>query len=105
VLAWGDNEGGRLGDGTLKSRRWPGFVHIPRSVRIVTLAAGRAHSLALTSRGKVWAWGDDGGRELGDGLTLARATPFQVTLPGRVLAIGAGCESFSSMAVVTNVRD
>jgi hypothetical protein len=36
---------------------------------------------------------------------MARATPFQDSLPGTVLAIGSGCEASSSMAVVTNVKD
>lgn len=105
VLAWGDNEGGQLGDGTMENHKLPAFVHIPRSVRIATPAAGRYFSLALTSTGKVWAWGDDSSGELGDGLNMARATPFQVSLPGTVLAIGSGCEASSSMAVVTNVKD
>jgi alpha-tubulin suppressor-like RCC1 family protein len=73
VLAWGDNEGGQLGDGTMESHKLPAFVHIPRSVRIATLAAGRYFTLALTSTGKVWAWGDDSSGELGDGLNMARA--------------------------------
>ena len=105
LLAWGDNEGGQLGDGTMENHKLPAFVHIPRSVRIATLAAGRYFSLALTSTGKVWAWGDDSSGELGDGLNIARATPFQVSVPGTVLAIGSGCEGSSSMAVVTNVKD
>ena len=75
-------------------------MHIPKNVRIATLAAGRYFSLALTRSGKVLAWGDDGSGQLGDGGNQqGRAVPDQRPRP--VIAIGAGCESSSSMAVVT----
>ena len=105
VLAWGDNEAGQLGDGTFTNRRLPVFVHIPKNVRIATLAAGRYFSLALTRSGKVLAWGDDGSGQLGDGGKVSRDVPFQISVPGRVIAIGAGCESSASMAVVTKIVD
>ena len=105
VLAWGGNEIGQLGDGTMTNRKLPTFAHIPRNVRIATLAAGRYFSLALTRSGKVWAWGDDSSGQLGDSMKNARPTPFQVSVPGKVLAIGSGCESSTSIAVVTNIRD
>jgi hypothetical protein len=31
--------------------------------------------------------------------------PFQITVPGKVISIGAGCEASSSMAVVTKIID
>jgi len=103
VLTWGNNDAGQLGDGTVTSRPVPGFALIPAHDRIVTLAAGRDFSLALTSTGKVLAWGDDGAGQLGDGGNTTRDMPFQITVPGKVIAIGAGCEAFSSMAVVVKI--
>lgn len=100
VLAWGNNQEGELGDGTFKSRKLPVFAKIPRTTRIVSLAAGRSHSLALTSTGKVLAWGDNSDGELGDGGSKNRKVPFEISVPGQVLSIGAGCEAFTSFAVV-----
>ena len=105
VLAWGGNESGQLGDGTFTNRPLPVYAHIPRHIRIVTLAAGSYHSLALTSTGKILAWGIDGDGELGDGHTTNRDVPFQISVPGKVIEIGAGCEALSSMAVVTKIID
>jgi alpha-tubulin suppressor-like RCC1 family protein len=105
VLAWGDNETGQLGDGNLKASHLPVWVHIPASTRIVALAAGRYHSLALTKSGKVLAWGDDQDGQLGDGSSGMRDVPVQIMVPGKVIAIGAGCEAYSSIAVVKKIID
>lgn len=105
VLAWGNNVTGQLGDGTLTPRPLPVFAHIPRRDRIVMLAAGRDFSLALTSTGKILAWGDDGAGQLGDGMNADRDVPFQISVPGKVIAIGAGPDALSSMAVVTKIID
>jgi alpha-tubulin suppressor-like RCC1 family protein len=105
VLAWGDNEAGQLGIGTVKSSNVPVYAHIPKADKIVALAAGREHSLALTRSGKVLAWGDDSAGQLGDGMIGFRKTPFQISVPGRVISIGAGCEGASSVAVVTKIID
>jgi alpha-tubulin suppressor-like RCC1 family protein len=105
VLAWGDNERGQLGNGTLTASHVPVWVHIPHGVRIRALAAGRSFSLALTRSGKVLAWGDDAEGQLGDGSHHSRDVPFQIQVPGKVISIGAGCEASSSMAVVTKIID
>ncbi len=106
VLAWGDNEGGQLGDGTFKNRELPVFAKIPRNVRVVTLAAGRYFSLALTRSGKILAWGDNSSGELGDDMLANRDVPFQIMVPGdKVLSIGAGCEAYTSVAVVRKLVD
>ena len=105
VLAWGDNEAGQLGNGTLTASHVPVWVHIASGVRIRALAAGRAFNLALTRSGKVLAWGDDAQGQLGDGSHHNRDLPFQITVPGQVSSIGAGCEASTSMAVVTKIID
>ena len=62
---------------------------------VIALAAGSWHNLALKSDGTVWAWGDNGSGQLGDGSTTDRSTPVQVS--GRVIAIAAG--SYHSLAL------
>ena len=69
VFAWGENDSGQLGDGTTTNRTTPVAVDMSGALwaRAVTaIAAGDVHTVALTSDGKVFAWGDNVG-QLGDG--------------------------------------
>ena len=46
-----------------------------------TVAAGYAHSLAITGPGDLRAWGDNEAGQLGDGTTTNRTTPVEVVSP------------------------
>lgn len=98
VFSWGSNSNGRLGDGTTSSNKVP----IPVSTagvlagrRITAIAAGDAHSMALSSDGLVFAWGSNDNGQLGDGTTTDRTVPVAVLTDGAlagktVVAIAAG---------------
>ena len=59
--------------------------------RIVAVAAGGDHSLALSSKGIVSGWGQDVHGELGDGgIDRYQAVPVQVVGLTRAKAIAAG---------------
>lgn len=90
VLAWGDNELGQLGDDTTRSRLRPVRVALPPSARVVAVAVDLDHSLALTSTGRVYAWGHNQYGQLGDGSTTNRNRPVRVPNRSRVIAIAAG---------------
>ncbi len=90
VYAWGDNAQGQLGDGTTTQRSTPVLVHLPAGVTVVAIAAGGAHSLALTSTGAVYAWGANGSGQLGDGTTAPSDIPVPIPVPGRVTGLAAG---------------
>jgi alpha-tubulin suppressor-like RCC1 family protein len=51
---------------------------------VTSIAAGGEHSLALTSTGRVLAWGDNEFGQLGDGTTVERDTPVRITMPSSV---------------------
>jgi len=45
---------------------------------MVAIAGGDFHTIALRRDGTVWAWGDNGWGQLGDGTTTNRSIPVQV---------------------------
>jgi len=92
VLAWGTGGSGQLGDGTTAGSDVPVSVHLPAGTRVTALAAGGAHSLALTSTGSVLAWGAGVRGQLGVGTTAGSDVPVAVHLPAgsTVTAVVAG---------------
>jgi alpha-tubulin suppressor-like RCC1 family protein len=92
VLAWGYNAYGQLGDGDTTNADVPVYVKLPAGTKVIAISAGCYHSLALTSAGRVLAWGYNGFGELGDGTLVNSDKPVQVKLPAgvRVQAISAG---------------
>jgi alpha-tubulin suppressor-like RCC1 family protein len=92
VLSWGGNLVGELGDGTGAERHVPGYVSLPKHTRVSSLAAGDNTGFAVTSAGRLLAWGYNAFGELGDGTTTNRETPVFVRLPAgvKVTAAAAG---------------
>jgi alpha-tubulin suppressor-like RCC1 family protein len=79
VLAWGDNQFGQLGDGTRHERGLPVRIRMPASVQKVTqVFGGGLFSLALTAKGRLLSWGDNGFGELGIGNKTDHLTPVRV---------------------------
>jgi len=70
LQAWGSNSGRQIGDGTTAG--WRLFaVTSNLDGAAVSVAAGRAHSIAVKSDGTVWTWGENMKYQLG------RTTPMQ----------------------------
>src|SRR6266487_3732997 len=104
VLAWGDNRDGELGDGTTTSTGTPVMVKLPPGTKVTAVRAGCRHSLALTTKGHVLAWGFSGQGELGNGSVLTSPEPVRVKLPKgtKVAAISAG--AYHGLARTTTGR-
>lgn len=108
LLAWGNNDGGALGNGHSNgandNRATPVRVKLPRGVKTTGLAAGESTSLALTSTGKVLAWGLNLFGGVGDGTDTDRESPVQVKLPAgtRITAVSEGIGA--SMALDSHGR-
>lgn len=100
IFAWGYNGSGRLGDGTTTNRRAPVAVS-HGSLRFKDIAAAQGHSVALTTAGRAYSWGDNNYRRLGvDGVDLS-LTPVAVSGGQTFASIWAGSDSTSSFGVTS----
>ena len=96
VQAWGNNEYGQLGDGTTTDMKEVA-VNVSGLEYITAIAGAEAHSLALKNDGTVWAWGNNGSGQLGDGTITDKTTAVQVSGLGDITAIAGG--GYNSLAL------
>ncbi len=90
VKCWGDNSHGMLGDGTTSKSTLPIDV-FGLSSGVIAITAGVYFTCALISGGGAMCWGDDEDGQLGNGLSITRATPVTATgLSSAMTAVGAG---------------
>jgi alpha-tubulin suppressor-like RCC1 family protein len=101
VRACGDDTFGQLGNGAASANGTSElFAAVPRLPKVIGVAAGAEHSLALLANGTVMAWGDGREGQLGDGGTASSTVPVAVKGLTRVKAIAAG--NLFSLALLTN---
>ena len=93
LRAWGGNQSGQLGDGSTDPSDVPVRVQLPSGTKVTQARAGCFHTVALTSKGHVLAWGDNSLGQLGNGSTVSSDTPVRAKLPSgtKVTAVRAGC--------------
>ncbi len=89
VWAWGDNQSGQLGVGTIGGNS-PTPVQVSGLTGIIAITAGAAHSVALGTDGLIRACGNNSSGQLGDGTFTTRSTPTLVQGLIQVTHIGAG---------------
>ena len=76
MWAWGYNDDGQLGDGTIISKTTP--TQIGAETTWSSVSGGGWHTVARKSDGTLWAWGDNYYGQLGDGTTTDRTTPTKI---------------------------
>ncbi len=101
VLAWGRNNDHQLGNGGTKNSGQAKTVDFPKGVKIKSISAGCHHNLAISTTGKVYAWGLNDAGQLGDGTTKPRKTPVAVHLPAGAVATGVSAGCFFSFAITS----
>jgi alpha-tubulin suppressor-like RCC1 family protein len=110
VYGWGSNQSWQLATTDLAVT---GFDPVPLDLkisspadrRIVDIAAGEAgHRLAVTSTGKVIAWGSDALGQVGNGAPSSGAvhTPVEVLMPDGVKVTSVAAGSDNSYAVTSS---
>jgi len=109
LFAWGLNANGQLGIGSLENAVLPQAVGGALSgERVVDVATGTSHALALTADGEVFAWGRNSAGQLGQGddlpvgTTVRAPSPLKVDLPGRAVEVAA--DTLTSYAVLADGR-
>ena len=102
VAAWGENDNGRLGNGSTGDSRIPVAADTTATSalfgkKVVAVSAGFSHSLALDSEGQAYAWGSNRYGQLGNNTLADSLIPVAVTSTGtsalngkQVVALAAG---------------
>lgn len=81
VFAWGNNSHGELGQGTATSYSCVA-VEVTGLPKIVKIAAGGYHNLALDQDGRVWSWGWNASGQLGNNTQIDGYSPVDISSYG-----------------------
>ncbi|MDZ4286304.1 MAG: choice-of-anchor D domain-containing protein, partial [Prosthecobacter sp.] len=110
VWTWGDGTTGQLGTGTVLPYK-ENLSHIKKTAasitskfgtsRIIQIAAGSFHTLALDNAGNVWSWGRGAEGQLGHGTSVLKSAPTKISpaIFGGYRVVGIACAADSSYAV------
>ena len=95
---------GGLGDGSIGSRETFGAITLPQGVTGTAVSDGEGYMLAAGSDGRIYAWGQNGFGQLGNGTTTPTELPEPVSLPEGVsaTAVLASEAAFDSFAIGSN---
>jgi len=104
VKCWGRNSSGQLGDNSLENRLTAVDVSGLTS-GVSAIAAGNAHTCALTSAGGVKCWGENFNGELGDDSDIPRLTAVNVVgLNNGVSAIATGAHHSCALTTAGGIK-
>lgn len=78
VWTWGKGDYFRLGHGTDQHVRKPTMIEALREKKVIHVAVGALHCLAVTDNGQVYAWGDNDHGQQGNGTTIVNRKPALV---------------------------
>lgn len=101
---WGKNNMGQLGDGTTVSTTSPVDV-VGLSTGVASIAIGNDHTCALMISGAVKCWGNGSNGRLGDGTSVNKSSPVNVTgLTSGVSSISTGVYSTCALTTVGGIK-
>ena len=83
LFVWGSNYYGQLGDGTTTNQTMPLEITsefgLDIGEKIDCVSLGNYFSSAITSTGRVFTWGSNSSGQLGDGTSIEKYTPTEIT--------------------------
>lgn len=88
AYCWGNNQGGQLGDGSLRERGEPSRV--AAGATLVSLTAGFAHTCAFDREGRLYCWGSNGQGRLGAAETSIYTFPVEIAAEHGFVAVAPG---------------
>lgn len=88
LWAWGLNNNGQIGDGSIGTAGQP--VQVGSQTDWQKIATGDGYTYGIKSGGTLWAWGDNFYGQLGDGSTTDRDEPVQVGEDNDWTAVSGG---------------
>lgn len=104
LYSWGHNGYCQLGNGSANPVQSPIVIGTNLlEKKVIEVACGSHHSMALTADGEVYAWGQNNCGQIGSNTTTNQLTPRKVTscIGGRI-SVSVVCGQTSSMAVLDN---
>lgn len=98
VYSWGDGSKGKLGHGSMDPVEWPRMIDQQHFLtqRVVKVAVGGLHSLALTEKGLVFSWGCGSDGRLGHKESVGHRYLYREEYPRLV-------ESLAVLGEVTDI--
>ncbi|MCF7924778.1 MAG: InlB B-repeat-containing protein, partial [Candidatus Izimaplasma sp.] len=83
VFSWGYSGYFFLGDGTTSNRNNPvdisAYFNLDEDEKIISIVCGLNHATALTSYGKVFAWGYNSDGQIGDNTLVNKSVPINIS--------------------------
>lgn len=83
LFTWGENASGQLGDGTISNKSTPVDItekfELEGDEKIIDASIGYVHMGALTSKGRLSAWGNNAYGQLGNGTNNLQVNPIEIT--------------------------
>ncbi|XP_071809900.1 uncharacterized protein [Asterias amurensis] len=109
VYTWGTAHGGRLGHGDIipaDGRSAPFRVetlHMHR-IRVISVACGKEHTMALGEQGRLYSWGTSKWGQLGLGDRTTHTRPMLVQALTGTCCVAIACGQYHSMALTQNQK-
>ncbi|MCL1993505.1 MAG: hypothetical protein FWG66_11230 [Spirochaetes bacterium] len=98
IWAWGLNASGQLGDGTEVMRNAPVPAGAPAGVAWASVSAGGVYTIAITTEGEMWGWGNNELGQLADGTTDDRNLPVRVAQGAGTAAAGTAAARWMAVS-------
>ena len=102
AVCWGNNDNGKLGDGTITLRSSP--VEVAGLATAVKVVLGPDHACGLLTAGTVSCWGDNSRGQLGAGGVADQLAPFPVFRLADVVELAATSLHTCALQVFGTVR-